>query len=254
MNHMLIANISQLKLTEINTLTHAVDQLQSDVDRRRAAIASFAARNDAFSDLLNTADALRDSTAATLDQGQAIHAATRTIDATSNTATQRVGQIRTMMDQMAAKQIELLRQLVGVVNLLEKAHQHAQQQKAVNPLIPDALLTLLDKAVEQSANVLSLSLVAQDSCLMTDGGLTATHGNLLQARDAVAELLAALNAGDDSVLGRLGEIQRYAADRYAETLAASHNASQQLDHANRECAAREARLSALKAGLSAMNV
>jgi hypothetical protein len=249
----LIANLSQLKLTEINTLAYTVDQLQADVDARRAAIASLSVRSGTFDDLQASAEALNNSTRATLDEARGIDAAAHAIDATSDAATRRTGQIKAMLDQMTGRQAELLRQLVTLANLLENAHHHAQQQKALNRLIPDALLALLDRATEQCTHVIALALVAQDGCLIADAGLTVTHGHLLQARDAAGQLLGALGEGDDSVLGTLGRMQAHVQARQAAAQAASVNAGRQLDHARRECVAREARLGALKAGLAAMN-
>ena len=250
----LIPDIAQMKLAEINMLTDAVDRLQREVAARQAVIDSLTARAQHFQERLTEADAARAAALANLNQARSAQSAADGLAAACAQSHQHVANVDGAMDKVADAEVDLVRQLTFAVNLLEKAGHLANKQKALNPLIPDALIDQLTKASGACANVLALALVAQNSCLTASAGLSTTRGCLelaVKQADALRHELQAPPRHDGGVLGHLESSYDKSAAHYNAQLAVSTNATAQLDHANAALATTKARLASSQAGLAA---
>lgn len=250
----MIPDIAQMKLAEINTLTDAVNRLQREVASRQSIIESLTARVQHFQERLTQADTARATALANLNQAQSAQSAANGLAAACAESHNQVSQVDDAMDKVADAEVDLIRQLTFVVNLLEKAGSLANKQKATNSLIPATLIDQLVKATGDCANVVALALVAQDSCLTASAGLSTTRGCLDLARKQADTLCHELLPGKQHEAGVLGHLERSyqkSAAHYDAELAVSTNATTQLDHANAALATAKARLASLQAGLAA---
>ena len=257
MNDILIADIAQLKQAEINTLNAAVIALQQDLTNRQAGMDALQTRAQHFQDRLSRADTQRSSALAQLKLAQATSTAATALAGASDSARQQAGSLERTLNQIAEKKVALLDQLTLLADLLEKASQLANKQKAGNPQIPDPLISLIGQADSDCANTVALALAAQGGCILAASSMATSHGSLTLVGRQASALCAQLRQettpepADDSVLGQLQALYQQAVDHYHATLALSSNASTQLDHANALLATRKARLASLQAGLAA---
>ncbi|OYQ36202.1 hypothetical protein CHU95_05275 [Niveispirillum lacus] len=255
MTPFMIPDIAQLKQAEINALTDAVARLQREVVTRQTVIDNLSARAQHFQDRLTEADTARATALATLNQAQSAQSAANGLAGACLESHHQVTAVDESLTNVADAEADLLRQLTFVINLLEKAGQLANKQKASNPLIPDTLIDQLSRAAGDCANVVALALVAQDSCLTASAGLSVTRGTLDLARSQADHLRHDLQPGkhhEAGVLGHLERLYQRSADHYNAALAVSTNATAQLDHANAALATAKARLASLQAGLAAV--
>lgn len=255
MTALMIPDIAQLKLAEITALTDAVATARRAVESRQAAIESLTARAKHFQDRLGRAEAARATALDHLNRARSARSAADGLAAACLDSHRLAAAMDDALDAVAAAELELVRRLVGVASLLDKAGHLANRRKASNPQIPDALVELLGTASGDCANVLALALVAQGACLTAGAGLSDTRGCLELARSRAGSLRHRLQPGphdEQSVLDHLESDYRRSDQRHAAELAASVNATAQLDHATAALATAKAKLVSLQAGLAAV--
>lgn len=254
MTPFMIPDIAQMKLAEINNLTDAVDRLGREVACHQAAIDKLTARTQHFQETLTQAETARATALAHLNQARSAQSAANGLAVACADSHKQVADVDAAMDMVADNKVELVRQLTFAINLLEKVGHLANKQKALNPLIPDALMTLLVKAGGDCANVLALALVAQDACLTISAGLSTTRGCLELACRQANAMRHELQPGHQHSTGVLGHLEHsyeQSTQHYNAALTASTNATAQLDYANAALAAAKARLASSQAGLAA---
>ena len=255
MTPFMITDIAQMKQAEINTLTEAVATLERAVETRQALVDSLSARAKHFQERLAQADGARASALAHLNQARSAQSAANGLADACADSHRQIADLDKAMDGVAGAKVELVRQLAFVATLLEKAAHLANKQKSLNPQVPDSLVEQLGKATGDCANVLSLALVAQDTCLTTSAGLSTTSGTLDLARSQADTLRHELQPGahhEHGLLGHLEHSYQACEARYDAELAASTNATTQLDHATAALATAKAKLASMRAGLAAV--
>ncbi len=268
----LAVNVADNKNAELNSLTNSVTAAQFLVAQRQAIVTSLQAKSAQFAAYL---------TQATNDQATALANLTLAKDAIASVTslTNSLGTEATQTQlaaqgagSVSADMATLIGKLIFSLDFINKVAVLVNKQKSSNPLLPDSLITAMNKASTAGNNAIALTLTALRSCYVAEATLLESSVVAELASGQSTALSKTMLAGwapqDDvplvpaetgnglppvtpGILNLLNLAYTIAVKTYKKALWDNAIVARQVSFAQGQLAAATVQLGSLKAGLAA---
>lgn len=263
--------VANQKKAEIDLLTNEVESAQYEVSELQAVVSSLTDKSNQYQSFLSQAEANKASALNNLNAvTDAVNSAKVFLDDTRTALTQTVA-ASGKMSLTASGLSTLINKLILSVEVIDKLSQIVNKQKALNPLIPDELITLLGKATTDANNAIALTLTslsssyAAEASLLESQKITALENNqatvlykkMTQGMKAHRQPInpqdvnMSLESEGTGIQALLNFAYQNAVKDYENALIASDEVNKQLDHAQAQLDKATTKLNSLTAGLAA---
>lgn len=156
--------VAEQKNAEIESLKHQVSNAQYTVNELTAVVQSLTAKQSQFSQLLTQADSKKATALAHYNQVKTVSGDITELKRYSSIVNEQSGNANDAICQTSETVATLINQLIFSVDVIEKLTGFVNRQKAVNKVIPDELVTVLNTATTDANSAVALTLTALQSC------------------------------------------------------------------------------------------
>lgn len=257
--------ITEKKKAELDRLANQVLVAQHKVEELQAVVTSLTSKSADFAAVLalatsNRAIALNNDTMAT----QVVQSALNLYN-DSSAAYSKLKNAEAQSKDLAVSVNQLINELIFSAEVINKLSNEVVRQKALNPLISDELVTMVNNAGTDANSAVALTLVAlksvfaaETSSLESEANANLVVLNSGELYEAVSgETLTSLQPLPES-LKNLPALQKLiddafkkADDRYNKALDANNEITQELSNAVADLSVAQINLNSLQAGLAA---
>jgi len=267
----LVEGIADKKQAEIDSLTNQVTVAQFSVIEKQVIVNSLIAKSTQFNTYLTQADANQATALSNLNLSTDALANVKSLVATLVQAQKQTSLAQSGASNVAAQVSVLIDKLIFTIEIIDKLGLLITKQKAINPLIPDSLISFMAKANKDASNAIALTLTALQSCYAAEASLLESQntidlgskqGNELFARmvnnynqrmQAPNNKLAVvgLTSDCDGIMALLQRAYKTASAFYDDALWSNNSVTRQLNFAQGELAGAITASNSYKAGLAA---
>jgi chromosome segregation ATPase len=250
-------NINSIKQQEVDRLSDEVLNAQYEVDQLQANVTSYTQKLSVFEGLLAETEAQKEKTSANVDLLNTVIQQVSDLEKNTSSSVEEIAEVDSNIQDLTDQVNNLVNQLIYTVELVNKASDSVVKKKAVNPLIPDDLATMMAAACKDANTAVALTLTALKSTI--EAASTTTSANPL-----VALINHTTSTLKEEVVGPYSSTRRqqslkemiYQADdeaksEYNTLLTANKEIKDQLELENDELEKAQNRLEKLKGRLSA---
>ena len=138
--------VAEQKNAEIESLKHQVSNAQYTVNELTTVVQSLTSKQSQFSQLLTQADSKKATVLAHYNQVKTVSGDITELKRYSNIVNDQSGNANDAICQTSETVATLINQLIFSVDVIEKLTGFVNRQKAVNKVIPDELVTVLNTA------------------------------------------------------------------------------------------------------------
>ena len=156
--------VAEQKNAEIESLKHQVSNAQYTVNELTTVVQSLTSKQSQFSQLLTQADSKKATVLAHYNQVKTVSGDITELKRYSNIVNDQSGNANDAICQTSETVATLINQLIFSVDVIEKLTGFVNRQKAVNKVIPDELVTVLNTATTDANSAVALTLTALQSC------------------------------------------------------------------------------------------
>lgn len=259
--------ITERKKEELDRLANQVLVAQHKVEELQAVVSSLTAKSADFSAALTLATSKK---AIALSNDTMINNIVQSALATYNDSFTAYGKLRKAEHKskhLARNVNKLIKELIYAAEVINKLANEVIRQKALNPLISDELVTLVNNAGTDANDAVALTLVAlksvfagETSCLESEGDanlVVRNAGNLYEVLSG--KILESLQPLPEE-LSEVPALQKLihdayinAQERYDRALKANDVITGMLNDAIADLTVAQTNLTSLQAGLAAAN-
>jgi hypothetical protein len=263
----LYPGIADQKKASIDLLTNQVTVAQNVVTEQQAIVTALTAKAAQFKSYLDAAAGNRAIAQTNMTLGDDAKSNAHNLLTSSQLVNDQTTLASTGMIAASDSMATLISQLVFSGEIIDKAIVTVNKQKLLNPLIPDSLITYLNKAATDTNNAVALTLTALQSCYAANATLEESHCSMelcvLQARkldekmgqnpNGEPPLIYGLGKKSTGIIGLLNAALASANKVYDAALKNNECVNKQLSYAQEQLAIATTALASLKAGLAAAN-
>lgn len=249
--------VANHKKAELDALESKVESAQYQVNQMQAVVDSLTTKSSNFAGFLQEAEQNKSTALNNLNLASKAKNSLEYLTQSSAVANKETVKAAGEITQTTSWVSVLINKLIFSVEVIDKLNQQLVQQKQLNPLIPDQLVTTLAKAATDANNAVATTLTALTNCYAAE----ATGQESLQATTLTHEQAASLyiwltkgadgNKSGNSLYELLEQAYTKANDKYQFMLKANNQVVDQLSYAQSQLANATTQLNSLKAGLAA---
>jgi len=267
----LVAGIADQKQAEIEQLTNLVTQSQFNVSQLQVIVNSLVAKSAQFNAYLAQADGDLATALSNLNLGKNAIATVKSLVLTLRQTSTQTDAAKGAAGLVTQQTSVLINKLIFTVEIINKLVQLINKQKAINPLIPDSLISFMAKANTDANNAIALLLTALQSCYSAQASLSQSQtlvalgteqGSALQNRmlcnidertQKPISLTVKVGLTDDcnGIIALLQRAYQNANERYEDALWSNNSVTMQLNFGQENLADAITSLNSYKAGLAA---
>lgn len=240
--------VAAQKNADIESLSNQVNAAQYKVDELTAVVQSLTEKQGHFTQLLTQADAKKATALSNFNQVKLVATNVTELKRYSTVVNTQTSDANGAICDTSETMATLIDQLIFSVDVIEKLAGFVNRQKAVNKVIPDELVTVLNTATTDANSAVALTLTAlqssyasvssadeaktvsdleQEQSVELENLLMGTGINQQQQKKQFAQVEAALQKVEDA-LSALSSSQNQGQQRLTDL----QNAQQEYDRAN----------------------
>lgn len=167
----LMPGIADKKKADIDALTEQVSSAEYEVEQMQAVVNAMTSKAAEFSAFLAAADADKDTALSNLNLVTDAVNKVKHLSESAKTALSQTVSAENNICATVSAVATLIKKLIFSVEVIDKLSALVNKQKALNPIIPDELVTLMAKATTDANNAVATTLTALTSCYAAESVL-----------------------------------------------------------------------------------
>ena len=267
----LVEGIADKKQAEIDSLTNQVIVAQFSVIEKEVIVHSLIAKSTQFTTYLTQADANQATALSNLNLSTDALANVKSLVATLVQVQKQTSLAQSGASNVAAQVSVLIDKLIFTIEIIDKLGLLLTKQKAINPLIPDSLISFMVKANKDASNAIALTLTALQSCYAAEASLLASQNTIdlgsKQSNELLVRMVSNYNqrmqppnnllavvgftSDCDGIMALLQRAYKTARISYDDALWSNNSVTTQLNFAQGELAGAITASNSYKASLAA---
>lgn len=264
MSNKLAKGIDNHKKAELDALTKEILDAQYDVNEVQAIVNSLSIKSSQFTQFLSEALAAQNTTLSNLHLCQQAVDSIKGVVKGSKLAAKTSEKACSTANAVSQDMAQMLNKLMFSIDIIDKVAQQAAKQKNSNPLVPDQLITYLNKATSDANKAFASALTALNSCYAADATLQEAQGITSLEHQQAHQLKERMESPEPSIpnsptapselpgiLTLLNARYQKTQEKYQTALANNNAVTHELSHAQKLLATATSRLASLKSGLAA---
>lgn len=257
--------ITERKKAELDALTAKVLNAEDDVEKLQAIVTSLTQKSENFQTQLTAATNNREKALSNLELLNEVTSNIRDLKNNSRITFDEIVLADARIKGVAQEIKAVMEKLIYTAEVIQKLANLVIRKKALNPLISDELVTMVNTAGADANNAVALTLVALNSVFAAQATSIESEANLsLEYLQAIKlfELFTGNEAKVDeidyvlppnNITNLITDAYEAAKQAYKEILIASKDTTKQLNTANENLNVATVRLNSLQSGLAAAN-
>lgn len=257
--------ITEKKKQEIDLLTQQVLNAEDEVEQYQAIVTSLTEKSTQLDAELATADANKTQALNNRNSVDTVVNNAKDLKTSSKKTLIESSNAETDIKGVATEINTVINKLIYSAEVINKLSNLVIRKKAINPLISDELITMVNQASANANNAVALTLVALESVFASQATTIESQSamalEVLQANKLYAFIIGEdvdnnlndIPSTEKSLKGYLYQAYDITSNMYEETLAASNDTTSQLNAAQVSLSKAEVKLSSLQSGLAAAN-
>lgn len=241
------------KKAELDALALEVVNVTQDVEQFQAIVDSLTEKAKRFQSFLITADSMR---AVAMDNKSLVdQLAQNAFELQKNSGIAASGMYHAdeMSRTLAKKMKAVTDKLIYSADIINKLALSVTRAKALNPLISDELVSMVEKVGIDANNAVALTLVALQSTFAAQASNLETHQSINLENTQSSGFYTMLTHGDKSIQNLLQEAYVAAKEDHENASAALEMTTRQLNDAQTQLDKAQATLQSLQAQLNEAN-
>jgi hypothetical protein len=261
-NPTLVYGISIRKNADLQHLSEQVALAQSQVAQQQAIVDALQGKADLFATSLAQATTNKATALSAWNNVKTLQTNVAGLAINHEMALRQAVKASASAGAVAGRMAGLLGKLIFSVEVINKAALQINRQKALNPMLPDSLVSYMASATSHANNAVALALTALQSCYVAESTLRESDAAVRVASQQAGQLSRYMQEGEAVGLQALPNLsggvvllmqQTYqsASQAYDEALANSTGVADQLAFAQAQLTQANLKLGSLQAGLGA---
>lgn len=258
--------VANKKNADIKNLAEQVEMAQSRVTQHEAIVKSLQTKSELFADNLSLATANKAGALVNFNLARETRGGVGSLAKNFKLASRQTELATGVAADVSQKMASLIGKLIFSVEIINKLSQLINKQRALNPLLPETLVSFMATATRDANNAITLTLTALQSCYVAESTLLESTGVINQA-DRQAQILSEqvsqgqnpssdqmsinLKRKGDGLVRLLQQAYENAVAAYDSALARNDSVVEQLAYAQTQLALANMHLSSSQAGLKA---
>jgi len=264
-NPTLVYGISIRKNADLQHLSEQVALAQNHVTQQQAIVDALQGKADLYATSLTQATSNKATALSAWNNVRTLQTNVASLASNHDMARRQANKACDGAGAVAGRMAGLVGKLIFSVEVVNKAALLINRQKALNPMLPDSLVSYMASATSNANNAVALALTALQSCYVAESTLRESDAAIRVASkqaeqlsermeeglaDGAAELPALPNLSGGVVL-LLQQTYQSASQAYDLALANSTSVAEQLAFAQAQLTQATIKLGSLQAGLGA---
>lgn len=249
--------ITEKKKQEIDSLTQQVLNAEDVVEQYQAIVTSLTEKSAKLDAELANANASKAQALSNKNSVDTVVANAKDLYDSSGVTYKESSNAEKDIKGVAIEINTVINKLIYSAEVINKLANLVIRKKAINPLISDELITMVNQAGTDANNAVALTLVALESVFASQATTIESKATmsleLLQATKLYAFIIGEETGESTSLKGYLYQAYDITSNMYEETLAASEDTTSQLNDVQVSLSKAQIKLSSLQAGLAAAN-
>lgn len=247
--------VTAAKKAEINALESRILTAQNTVEKLQAIVTSLTEKSARIEGELNTSNTNKANALNTKRLLETVIGQVKEVYDNSKIVASQTEDANSKTKGVAVDIKILIDKLIYTVAVINKLSNLVIRKKAVNPLISDELVHMLETTTEDANNAVALTLVVLESVFASQTSIIASSASIDLENVQVEKLYRFMTqegvVSTKNIKQLVDQMYEDALAVYTSTLEASQDIAKQLSNATADLNRAEANLSSLQAGLAA---
>lgn len=255
--------VTERKKAELDLLNDLVLDAQLDVNQLQAVVTSLTEKSQKFQAFLNSADTSRATALSNKVLIETVVQNALSLAQNSEIAFSEMVLADARSKDLSVAANSLINRLIYTAEFINKLSNFVIRKKALNPLISDELINVINSAGKDANNAVALMLVALNSVIASQATALESEASLTLEYTESMKLYQSLTGTkpdgshasdyDKSILALLIKSYESAQEHYVETQTANNDTIQQLFNSTNDLNKAQVKLKSLQSALAAAN-
>lgn len=255
--------VTEKKKAELDALNNQVLDAQNEVEQLEAIVNSLTSKTAKFNGYLALATERKDKAIATKKELDALVLKIKALRRNSEVAFDEMVLADEKMKLLAKQVKALIDQLIYSAEVIDKFNNLVIRKKALNPLISDELVDMVNKAGSDANNAVALTMVAlkavfaaQSVSMESEAAAALEYNQAIKLDEIITGTDPQGNPAtnrDRSLVALVEDDVKRAKQRYDYYTIADKEATDELSNAQAKLARAQIKLKSLQSGLAAAN-